>query len=151
MTNNRNKFMEENKTLLQTLTKKVSNSVYGGCIRRDIEQSYNCVTQSLMNKEYDESVVEWFPLKNGNIMVIIKDKEGVDDESVSKKVNYQPCQLGSFILFHSKRLMNGIILALDDFKNNETYYGDTESIYIHNDDYEIKKIKSFNWKESSSI
>ena len=47
--------------------------------------------------------------------------------------------------------MNDIILALDGFKNNETYYGGTESIYIHNDDYEIKKIKRFNWKESLSI
>ena len=32
MTNKRNKYKEENKTLLQTLTKKVSNAVYGGCI-----------------------------------------------------------------------------------------------------------------------
>ena len=77
--------MEENKTLLQTLTKKVSNSVYGGCIRRDVEQSYKGVTPSSMKNEYDESVVEWFPLKNGNIMVILKDKEGVDDEGISKK------------------------------------------------------------------
>ena len=46
MTNKRNKFKEENKTLLQTLTKKVSNSVYGGCIRNDIEESYKCVTHN---------------------------------------------------------------------------------------------------------
>ena len=38
-----------------------------------------------MKNEYDESVIEWFPLKNGNIMVKIKDKEGVDDEGISKK------------------------------------------------------------------
>ena len=91
MTNERKKFKEENKTLLQALTKKVSNAVYGGCIRKDIEESYKCETQTWMKNEYDDSVVEWFPLKNANIMVKIKDIEGVDDESISKKVNSQPC------------------------------------------------------------
>ena len=51
MTNKRNKFTEENKTLLQTLTKKVSNAVYGGCIRKDIDESYKCETQSWMKNE----------------------------------------------------------------------------------------------------
>ena len=39
ITDKKNKYKEENKTLLQTLTKKVSNSVYGGCIRKDIDES----------------------------------------------------------------------------------------------------------------
>ena len=85
--------------------------------------------------------IEWFPPKNGNIMVKIKDKEGVDDESISKKVNSQPCHLGSFILSHSKRLMNDVILALDGFKNRKIYYGNTDKVYIHNDDYETIKTK----------
>ena len=37
-----------------------------------------------MKNEYDDSVIEWFPLMNGNIMVKIKDKEGNDDEGISK-------------------------------------------------------------------
>ena len=53
-----------------------------------------------MKNEYDDSVIEWFPLKNGNIMVKTKDKEDVDDEGISQKVNSQPCQLGLFILSH---------------------------------------------------
>ena len=146
LTNKRNKYKEENKTLLQTLTKKVSNAVYGGCIK-DIEESYKCVTQSWMRNEYDESVIEWFPLKNGNIMVKIKDKEGVDDGDISKKVKSQPCHLGSLILSHSKRLMNDVILALDGFKNHKIYYGDTDSVYIHNNDYEILKTKGLNGKD----
>ena len=75
MTNKRNKFKEEKKTFLQTLTKKVSNSVYGGCIKKDIEESYKCVTQNWMKNEYDDSFMQWFPLKNGNIMVKTKDKK----------------------------------------------------------------------------
>ena len=150
MTNERNKFREENETFLQTLTKKVSNAVHGGCIRKDIEESYKCVTQSWMQNENDESVIELFPLKNGNIMVKIKDKEGVDDEGVSKKVNSQPCHLGSVILSHSKRLKNDVILALDGFKNNKKYYGDTDNIYTHNEDMKFKN-KKFNWKKFVSI
>ena len=69
MTNKRNKLKEENKTLLQTLTEKVSNAVCGGSIRKDNEESYKCVTQSWMKNEYDESVIECSPLKNGNMMV----------------------------------------------------------------------------------
>ena len=67
----------------------------------------------------------------------IKDKEGVDDEGISKKVNSQPCHLGSLILSHSKRIMIDVLLALHGFKNNKIYYGDTDSIYIHKNDYEI--------------
>ena len=117
MTNKRNKFKEESKTLVQTLTEKVSNSVYGGCIRRNIEESYKCVTQNWMKNEYDDSVVEWFPLKNGNIMVKKEDKECVYDKGISKEFISQPCHLGLVILSHWKWLMNDVILALEEFKN----------------------------------
>ena len=69
MTAKRNEFKKQGKTILQTLTKKCSNSPYGCCIRKDIEKCYKCVTQNWMKNEHDDSVVEWFPLKNGNIKV----------------------------------------------------------------------------------
>ena len=33
--------------------------------------------------------------------------------------------------------MNDVILTLDGFKNNKIYYGDTDSIYIHKNDYNL--------------
>ena len=72
-------------------------------MRKDMEKSYKCVTQSWMKNEYDESVVKWFLLKKGKTMVKTRDKEGVDDESISKKVNSQPCPLGLVILSYSKK------------------------------------------------
>ena len=84
-------------------------------MRRDIEESYECVTQSWMRNEYDDSVKECFPLKNGNIMIKIKDKEAIDDGGISKKVNSQPYQSGSITFCHSERLMNDVILALEGF------------------------------------
>ena len=74
-------------------------------------------------------------------MVKLKVKEGIDMESIWKEVNSQPCQLGLFLLSHSKRLMNDVILALEGFKNIKTYYGDADSVFIYNDDYEIIKTK----------
>ena len=38
-----------------------------------------------MKTEYDDRVIEWFPLKNNIIMVKIADHEGVDDNGYSKK------------------------------------------------------------------
>ena len=63
-----------------------------------------------MKTGYDENVVELFPSKNENIMVEIKDHDGVDDNGYSKKITSQPCQMGSFILSHSKRLTDDVIL-----------------------------------------
>ena len=116
MTDKRNKFKENDKLLMQTISKAVSNSVYGCCVRKDIEESYKCVTQSWMKNKYDDSVIELFPLKNGNIMVKIKEKEGVDDDGIPKNVKYQPNLLCSFILSQAKRLMKDVILALVGFK-----------------------------------
>ena len=49
--------------------------------------------------------MEWFPLEKDNIKVKLKDNEGIDDNGISKKVNSQPCHLGSFILSHSKKVV----------------------------------------------
>ena len=133
---------KQGKTISQTFTKKCSSSLYGGCVRKDIEECYECVTQNSMKNEHDDFVVEWLPLKNGKIMVKTKDREGVDDGGISKKINSQLCHLGSFILFHSKGLKIVVILALDSFRNNKTSYEDNDTEYINNY-YQILKTKDF--------
>ena len=90
-----------------------------------------------METEYDDRVREYIPLKNRNYLVNVKDHDGVDDIGVSKKVNSQPFQFGSLTFSHSKRLMNDVILALDGFKNIKIYYGDTGTLYIHKNDYNM--------------
>ena len=37
--------------------------------------------------------------------------------------------------------MNDVILAIDGFKNNKTYFGDTDNVYIHKNFYDILKDK----------
>ena len=58
-----------------------------------------------------------------------------------KKINSQPFQFGALILSHSKRLMNDVIFARDGLKNNKIYYGDTDSVYRHKNDYFMLKDK----------
>ena len=74
-----------------------------------------------MKTEYDNQVKEWFPLKNGNIMVKLQNHDGFDDNGYSKPMNSQLCHLGCFISSHSKRLMNDVILAKAGFRNKKTY------------------------------
>ena len=114
----RKNFYKGKKTLLQTLTKKYSNSEYGSCTRKDIEDSYEGLTQRWMKNEYYDLVKERFPLENGNIMVNVKDRDGFDDESLSRKKSSK-LQLASLTLSHSKRLMNDVILSIDGSKNQK--------------------------------
>ena len=84
-----------------------------------------------MRENYDDRVKEWFPLKNGNIIVKLEDDKRVDDFDKAKSVNTMPSHFGSFILSHSKRLMNDVFREIDGFYSNNIYYGDTDSGYIH--------------------
>ena len=65
----RNLFKSKGKDLLQNLAKRIGLSVYGGNIRKVINEEYNCVTENWMREKFDDSVKEWFPLKNGSLIV----------------------------------------------------------------------------------
>ena len=83
-----------------------------------------------MKENFDDRVKEWFPLKNGNLIVKLEDDEGVDDYNKAKSINTMPSHFGSCILSHSKRLMNDVFNEIDAFYNNIVYYSDTDSGYI---------------------
>ena len=106
-------------------------SVYGGNSRKDINEEYKCITENWMREKFDERVKDRFPLKNGNLIVKIEDKEGADDFDKMNSVNTKPSHFGSFILSHSKRLMNDVFRHIDGFYNNSIYYTDADSLYIH--------------------
>ena len=70
-------------------------------------------------------------MKNGNLIVEIEDDEGVDDSDKAESINSKPFQFGSYILSHSKRMMNDVIQQKVGFYNNSFYHTDTDSRYIH--------------------
>ena len=60
-------------------------------------------------KKFDDIVEDWFPLKNGNLIVKLEDNEDIDDYDKAKSINSMPSHFGSYISSHSKRLMNNVI------------------------------------------
>ena len=127
----RDLFKSQGKELLQNLAKEIGLSVYGGNIRKDINEEYKCATENWMRENFDDRVKEWFRLKNGNLIVKLEDDEVVDDNDKAKSINTMPSHFGSYILSHSKRLMNYVIEEIDGFYNNNIYYTDTDSLYKH--------------------
>ena len=54
-----------------------------------------------------------------------------------------PCNLFSYTLCHSKRLMNSVIRESEGFYSNNIYYGDTDDVYIHKKHWSTSVEKSF--------
>ena len=124
----RQKYEDEKIDLMQGLVKLILNSLYGVQIRRDINESYSGKSQHWMETEFDENVLDFWKLPNGNYIVKTKKDDGLDDDCDIK--NTLPVVLGAFILSNSKRIMNNFISEINGFYNNSIYYGDTDSLYI---------------------
>ena len=124
----RQKYKDEHNDLMQRLVNLIMNSLYGVQIRKDIDQSYKCKSQHWMETEYDENVLDYWRLPNGNYIVKLKKDDGLESDNDVK--NILPSHLGAFILTNSKRIMNNFIREINGFYNNSIYYGDTDSLYI---------------------
>ena len=124
----RQKYKDEHNDLMQKLVKLIMNSLYGVQIRKDIDQSYKCKSQHWMETEYDENVLDYWRLPNGNYIVKLKKDDGLESDTDVK--NTLPSHLGAFILSNSQRIINNFIREINGFYNNSIYYGDTDSVYI---------------------
>ena len=103
-------------------------SVYGSNLREDLKEENKCVTETWMRENFDDRVQEWFPLNNGNIIVKLLDDEAVDDYGKAISINTMPSHFGSYILSHSKRLMNEFSNQIRVFHKNSIYYTDIGSL-----------------------
>ena len=124
----RQKYKDEGNDVMQLLVKLIMNALYGEFLRKDILESYQCVTGLWMMTEYDERVLDYQKINHANYIVKLIDDEGLQDEV--KKVNTLPLQLTVFILSNSKRMMNNFIHAIDGFYTNDVFYTDCDSLYI---------------------
>ena len=126
-----NLYKSQGKHLFQNLAQNIGLTFYGGNIRKDINEVYNCVTETWMKEGFDDCVKEWFVLKNGNLIVKIEDDNRVDNNDKAKSIKTMPSLFGSYILSHSKRLMDEVINQMGGFYNKSIYYGVTDSMYVH--------------------
>ena len=131
----RQKHKDEKNDFMQGSLKLIMNSLYGLQIRRDINESYYCKSETWMKTEIDENVLDYWKLPNGNYFVKTKKDDGLDDDCDVKKS--LPAVLGAFILINSKRNMNNFIRETNGFYNNSIYYGDTDSLYIEKNYWDV--------------
>ena len=61
------------------------NSLYGVQIRKYIDQSCKCKSQHWMEAEYDDNVLDYWKLQNGNYIVKLKKDDGLDSDNDVKK------------------------------------------------------------------
>ena len=113
------KYKDEKNDLMQGLVKLIMNSLCGVQIRRDINESYYCKSENWMKTEFDENVLDYWKIPNGNYIVKMKKDDGLDDDCDIK--NNLPAVLGAFILSNSKRIMNNFIRLTNGFYNNSIY------------------------------
>ena len=97
-----------------------------------------------MSTEDDESVKDIWKLSYGNYVVKMVEDDNLEDKV--KILNSKPLHLGAFVLSNSKSNMNNFIHVLDGFKINELYYGDTDSLYIEKEHWDISDRAGLNGK-----
>ena len=73
----RQKNKDENKDVRQLLVELIMNSLYGGQISRDIEESYQSKPEMWMMFEYDERVLDYQKVNYGKNIVRKKDDDGL--------------------------------------------------------------------------
>ena len=106
-------------------------SVYGGNIGKDLNKENKCATETWMKENFDNMVKEWFPLKNGNLILNLEDGKRPHDYDKAKSIITTPSHYGSYISSQSNRLMNEALKLIGGFHNNSILYGYTEGMYIH--------------------
>jgi DNA polymerase type B, organellar and viral len=128
------KYKKESNDIMQNLVKLMLNSLYGKTIQKDINKEVHIWSEETLREKFDERIVDYSRLPCGKYIVELKEEEGVDVEEVKKGLN--PSHLGIFILSYSKRIMNRFIKVIDGFYNPVIYYTDTDSLYIHKNNWD---------------
>ena len=143
------KYKSEKNEAASDLVKLLLNSLFGGMIRKDIGYTTHLWNENTLTEQYDETIKTYEQLTEDLYYVEKKKdvKEYYEEEKYNdpitgekkekKQTRLTPSQLGIFILSHSKRIMNNFIINIDGAKNPKIYYGDTDSLYIHKDNWNI--------------
>ena len=80
-----------------------------------------------MEAEYDDNVLDYWRLPDGNYIVKMRKDDGLDCDNDVK--NTIPCHLGAFLLSKIKRIMNNLNRDFDGFYRKNINYTETDSLY----------------------
>ena len=77
---------DEHNLLMQNLVKLMMNSLYGIHMCEDKIKFYICKTEHWMKTEFDENVLDYWKLPNGNYIIKLKQDDGLEiDYDLKKK------------------------------------------------------------------
>ena len=88
-----------------------------------------------METEYDDNVLDYWRLPNGNYVVTFKKGDGSEGDNDVK--NIMPSHLGALILSNSKRNMKYFKRDINGFYNNNFFYSDTYSLSIQENNWDV--------------
>ncbi|ESP02769.1 hypothetical protein LOTGIDRAFT_156714 [Lottia gigantea] len=133
----RNKYKREGNIVGSNCMKLLGNSLYGKSIRKDIFTTRHLWNEATLQANFDSRVKTYEKINDTQYIVEteIEEKEITTEDSKSTRLT--PSHLGSFVLTHSKKIMNNIIHVINGFYKPEIYYTYTDSLYI----------SSNNWKK----
>ena len=113
---------------MQGLIKLNMNNLYGVQIRRDINETFFCKSETWMKTEFDENVLEYWKLPDANYIVKMKKGDGLDDDCDIETT--LPEVLGAFILGNNRRIIDKFIREKKRFFKINIFYTDSDSLYI---------------------
>ncbi|ESP03481.1 hypothetical protein LOTGIDRAFT_171418 [Lottia gigantea] len=131
----RNKYKREGNIVVSNCMKLLGNSLYGKSIQKDITTTKLLWSATTLKSNFDTHVKTYEKINDSQYIVEIEEEEKEISESIST-MRLTPSHLGSFVLSHSKRIMNNFIHVIDGFYKPEIYYTDTDSLYISSNNWD---------------
>ncbi|ESO95570.1 hypothetical protein LOTGIDRAFT_175146 [Lottia gigantea] len=132
----RNKYKREGNIVGSNCMKLLGNSLYCKSIQKDITASRHLWSEATLKTNFDSHVKNYPKVNNTQYIVEINDEEKEFDCIPPKSTRLTPSHLGSFVLSHSKKIMNNFIQLIDGFYKPEIYYTDTDSLYISSSNWD---------------
>ncbi|ESO99323.1 hypothetical protein LOTGIDRAFT_158410 [Lottia gigantea] len=132
--NLRNTYKREGNIVGSNCMKLLGNSLYGKSIQKDINTSRHLWSEATLKANFDSHVKSYEKVNDSQYIVEMNEEE--KEFIPPKSTRLTPCHLGSFVLSHSKKIMNNFIHVIDGFYKPEIYYTDTDSLYISSNNWD---------------
>ncbi|ESO89867.1 hypothetical protein LOTGIDRAFT_164555 [Lottia gigantea] len=128
----RNKYKRESNIVGSNCMKLLGNSLYGKSIQKDRKTRNHLWNEVTFQAYFDSHVKNYEKINDTQYFVEteIEEKELNAEDHSTKSTRLTPSHLGSFVLSHSKKIMNNFIHVINGFYKPEIYYTDTDSLYI---------------------
>ncbi|ESP04458.1 hypothetical protein LOTGIDRAFT_170703 [Lottia gigantea] len=120
----RNKYKREGNIVGSNCMKLLGNSLYGKSIEKDIFTTKHLWNEATLQANFDSHIKTYEKINDSQYIVETEIEEKEITAEDSKSTRLTPSHLGSFVLSHSKKIMNNFIHVMDGFYKPEMYYTD---------------------------